>query len=100
MRGKIALPDVVRTRCHDEARCAMISDVTGRLVLLDTASVYFRAFHGLPDTIRAPDGQPVNAVRGLLDMLARLVTDFEPSELVACWDDNWRPHWRVVQADG
>ncbi len=65
-------------------------------MLLDTASLYFRAFHGLPDTIRAPDGQPVNAVRGLLDMLARLVTDFEPSELVACWDDNWRPHWRVA----
>ncbi|MBG0737872.1 5'-3' exonuclease [Paeniglutamicibacter antarcticus] len=65
-------------------------------MLLDTASLYFRAFHGLPDTIRAPDGSPVNAIRGLLDMLARLVTDFEPTELVACWDDNWRPRWRVA----
>ncbi|MCZ2402557.1 5'-3' exonuclease [Paenarthrobacter sp. Z7-10] len=65
-------------------------------MLLDTASLYFRAFHGLPDTIRAPDGQPVNAVRGLLDMIARLITDFQPTELVACWDDNWRPHWRVA----
>ncbi len=65
-------------------------------MLLDTASLYFRAFYGMPDTVRGPDGQPVNAVRGLLDMLARLVTDFEPSELVACWDDNWRPHWRVA----
>jgi 5'-3' exonuclease len=38
---------------------------------------------------------PVNAVRGLLDIIARLVTEFRPTELVACWDDDWRPQWRV-----
>jgi 5'-3' exonuclease len=38
-----------------------------RLMLLDTASLYFRAFFGVPDSIVAPDGTPVNAVRGLLD---------------------------------
>ncbi|WP_167042800.1 5'-3' exonuclease [Salinibacterium sp. ZJ454] len=64
-------------------------------MLLDTASLYFRAFYGVPDTVRAPDGTPVNAVRGLLDMIARLVTDFKPTQLVACWDDDWRPHWRT-----
>ncbi|TXN29032.1 5'-3' exonuclease [Lacisediminihabitans profunda] len=64
-------------------------------MLLDTAALYFRAFHGIPDTVRAPDGSPVNAVRGLLDMIARLVTDFQPTGLVACWDDDWRPQWRV-----
>lgn len=64
-------------------------------MLLDTAALYFRAFHGLPDTITAPDGTPVNAVRGLLDIIARLVGEFEPTELVACWDDAWRPRWRV-----
>ena len=37
------------------------------LMLLDTASLYFRAFFGVPDTMTAPDGRPVNAVRGLLD---------------------------------
>jgi 5'-3' exonuclease len=67
----------------------------GRLMLLDTAALYFRAFYGLPDTLRAPDGTPVNAVRGLLDMIARLVTDFRPGALIACWDDDWRPQWRV-----
>jgi 5'-3' exonuclease len=66
-----------------------------RRMLLDTASLYFRAFHGVPDTVRAPDGSPVNAVRGLLDMIARLVGEFEPTDLVACWDDDWRPQWRV-----
>lgn len=66
-----------------------------RLMLLDTASLYFRAFYGLPDTIRRPDGTPVNAVRGLLDMIARLTTDYEATHLIACWDDDWRPQWRV-----
>lgn len=66
-----------------------------RLMLLDTASLYFRAFYGLPDTIRRPDGIPVNAVRGLLDMIARLTTDYHATHLVACWDDDWRPQWRV-----
>ncbi|SLJ96763.1 5'-3' exonuclease [Arthrobacter sp. P2b] len=66
-----------------------------RLMLLDTASLYFRAFYGMPDTIRRPDGIPVNAVRGLLDMIARLTTDYHATHLVACWDDDWRPQWRV-----
>lgn len=66
-----------------------------RLMLLDTASLYFRAFYGLPDTIRRPDGIPVNAVRGLLDMIARLTTDYGATHLIACWDDDWRPQWRV-----
>ncbi|GAB2459784.1 5'-3' exonuclease [Conyzicola lurida] len=64
-------------------------------MLLDTASLYFRAFHGVPDTVRSPDGEPVNAIRGLLDMIAKLVGEFAPSDLVACWDDDWRPQWRV-----
>ena len=64
-------------------------------MLLDTASLYFRAFYGVPDSLRRADGTPVNAVRGLLDIIARLVNDYEPTHLVACWDDDWRPHWRV-----
>ena len=67
----------------------------GPLLLLDTATLYFRAFYGVPDTVRAPDGSPVNAVRGLLDMIARLVAARRPSRLVACWDDDWRPAFRV-----
>ncbi len=69
--------------------------MTDRLMLLDTASLYFRAFYGVPDTVRAPDGRPVNAARGLLDMIAKLVSTYEPTHLVACWDDDWRPQWRV-----
>jgi 5'-3' exonuclease len=68
----------------------------GSLMLLDTASLYFRAFYGVPDTVRAPDGAPVNAVRGLLDMITRLVRARHPSGLVACWDADWRPAFRVA----
>jgi len=66
-----------------------------RLMLLDSASLYYRAFFGVPDSLRSPDGQPVNAVRGLLEFITRLVHDHSPGELVACWDADWRPQWRV-----
>lgn len=66
-----------------------------RLMLLDTASLYFRAFFGVPDSVRAPDGTPVNAVRGLLDFISRLVEEYQPTDLVCCWDNDWRPQWRV-----
>ncbi|GAA1850182.1 5'-3' exonuclease H3TH domain-containing protein [Microlunatus capsulatus] len=66
-----------------------------RLLLLDTASLYFRAFYGVPDSLRTPDGRPVNAVRGLLDFIAHLVTTYRPTHLACCWDNDWRPEWRV-----
>lgn len=65
------------------------------LMLLDSAGLYFRAFHAIPESITAPDGTPVNAVRGFLDMCAALVVARRPTGLVACWDDDWRPQWRV-----
>jgi 5'-3' exonuclease len=67
-------------------------------MLLDTASLYFRAFFGVPDT-RSADGTPVNAVRGLLDFIATLVAQYHPTHLVCCWDNSWRPSWRVELID-
>jgi 5'-3' exonuclease len=64
-------------------------------MLLDTASLYFRAFFGVPDSLRSPDGRPINAVRGLLDFIARLTEEYRPTHLVCCWDNDWRPQWRV-----
>ena len=66
-----------------------------RLMLLDTASLYFRAYYAIPDSVKAPDGTPVNAVRGLLDVTARLIRERRPTRLVACLDADWRPAWRV-----
>ena len=65
-------------------------------MLLDSASLYFRAFYGVPETLTAPDGTPVNAVRGLLDMITRLVRARHPDRLVACMDADWRPAFRVA----
>jgi 5'-3' exonuclease len=65
-------------------------------LLIDGSSVMFRAFFGIPVTaFKAPDGQPVNAVRGFLDMLGRLVTDRKPRAIVVATDKDWRPAFRV-----
>ena len=67
------------------------------LLLLDSASLYFRAYYGVPpDSMTAPDGTPVNAVRGLLDMIARLIRARHPGRLIACMDADWRPAFRVA----
>ncbi|WP_457255278.1 5'-3' exonuclease [Pedococcus sp. P5_B7] len=68
---------------------------TGRLMLLDSASLYFRAFFGVPDQRSDPSQPPTNAIRGFLDMIASLVTTHQPTHLAACWDNDWRPQWRV-----
>ncbi len=73
--------------------------MTRRLMLLDTASLYFRAFFGVPDSVTAPDGTPVNAIRGLMDFISRLVEEYQPTDLACCWDDDWRPAWRVDLID-
>jgi 5'-3' exonuclease len=65
------------------------------LQLLDLAGIYFRAFFAVPTSMTSPDGRPVNAVRGSLDILARVITDARPSRVVACLDLDWRPAWRV-----
>lgn len=64
-------------------------------MLLDTASLYYRAYYGLPTTLKAPDGTMSNAVRGMIDFASRLKTEHSPDVMVACWDEDWRPQWRV-----
>jgi 5'-3' exonuclease len=69
-------------------------------MLLDSASMYFRAFHGVPDTVTSPDGAPIGAVRGFLDAITRMLTDHPATEMVACFDEDWRPEWRVELIPG
>lgn len=73
--------------------------MTSRL-LLDTSSLMFRAFFSMPSSVTAPDGRPINAVHGYLDMTARLVSDRRPDEIVHVYDDDWRPAPRVAVYDG
>ena len=68
----------------------------GQLTLLDSPSLWYRAFHGVPDSVTAPDGTPVNAVRGFLDLVSRVVRDTQPGRLVATLDLDWRPAFRVA----
>ncbi|WP_018352449.1 5'-3' exonuclease [Longispora albida] len=65
------------------------------LLALDAPSMYFRAFFGVPDTVTAPDGTPVNAVRGFLDMVSTLIKTRRPDRVVSALDYDWRPAWRV-----
>ena len=64
-------------------------------LLVDGSSMMFRAFYGIPQTMRAPDGTLVNAVRGTMDNLARYVTDRRPRHVALTTDEDWRPDWRV-----
>lgn len=64
-------------------------------MLVDAATLYYRAFYALPDSITAPDGTPMNAVRGFFDGLRTLRDRYSPDVIVACWDEDWRPQWRV-----
>ena len=65
------------------------------ILLLDSASLWYRAFYGMPDTLRSPSGAPVNAIRGFLDSVARLSAQYRPVQIVACLDGDWRPTWRT-----
>ena len=64
-------------------------------MLLDSASLWYRAYFGMPDTLVSPAGEPVNAIRGYLDMTARLISIYRPNRIVACIEGDWRPSWRV-----
>jgi 5'-3' exonuclease len=68
---------------------------TPPVLLLDGASMWFRSYFGVPSSITAPDGRPVNALRGFLDTVATLISRERPARLVVCLDLDWRPQWRV-----
>ena len=65
------------------------------LLLLDGASMWFRSYFGVPSSIKAPDGRPVNAVRGFIDSMAVIISQHRPSRLAVCLDLDWRPQFRV-----
>src|SRR5918999_3160785 len=68
-------------------------------LLVDASSLIYRAFFSTPDTVKAPDGTPVNAAQGFLGMLSRLVWDNRPDFIACASDEDWRPQWRVKLID-
>jgi 5'-3' exonuclease len=65
-------------------------------LLIDTATVYYRAYYALPESLTAPDGFPHNALRGTLSTFAGLIRRFQSTDIIAAWDADWRPDWRVA----
>ena len=65
------------------------------LLLIDSASLWYRAYYGMPDTLLSPKGEPINAIKGFIDMSARLINHYKPQQVVLCLDGDWRPSWRV-----
>lgn len=61
----------------------------------DTATMYYRAFFAVPDSVTAPDGTPSGAVRGFLDMAATFISTYPAKQIAFAWDTDWRPNWRV-----
>lgn len=72
---------------------------TGLTLLVDAASLIYRALFSTPDSVVAPDGTPINAAHGFLGMLARLISDHDPAFICCAADDDWRPEWRVELID-
>ncbi len=66
------------------------------LMLLDSPALWYRAFYGVPDSVRSPQGEPVNAIRGFFDLVSRVLKDARPERLVATVDLDWRPAFRVA----
>ena len=64
-------------------------------LLVDSASLYYRSYYALPESMTAPNGLPHNAIRGFLSTMAKLVRQHGADELVCAWDADWRPQWRV-----
>jgi len=68
-------------------------------LLVDGSSLIFRAFYGVKDPVRA-GGIQVNAIRGFLERLGRLITQRRPLHVAVADDSAWRPRWRVEQIPG
>ena len=64
-------------------------------LLVDGSSMIFRAYYGVPAGEPGPDGFHVNAIRGFLERLARLIAQRRPRHLAIADDEDWRPDWRV-----
>jgi len=59
-------------------------------LLIDYLSLFYRAFYSMPDTVH------MHGVHGFLSMLARLIGDRRPTDLVIAIDEDWRPAFRVA----
>lgn len=62
-----------------------IKEKTERLVLLDAHAILHRAYHALPDFV-APNGDPTGALYGVVTMVLKIIEEFSPEYIIACFD--------------
>ena len=55
------------------------------IVLVDGSSYLYRAFHALPP-LTTSEGQPTGAIKGVLNMLKRLIKDYPQSPMAVVFD--------------
>ena len=69
--------------------------MTDRL-LLDVSSLMYRAHFAMRDVAMSPQGRPMGALHGYLDMVTRLLVTRHPGEVVHVYDHDWRPTARTA----
>ena len=57
-----------------------------RLIVVDISSFIFRAYYAISTSLTAPDGTPVNSLRGVYSMLVKLISDYQPTHLLIARD--------------
>jgi DNA polymerase-1 len=62
-----------------------IAEKPGRVVLIDSYGLIYRAFFALP-MLTTKTGQPINAAYGFTTMLMRIIADEKPDYLIAAFD--------------
>ena len=63
----------------------MANNVTKPLVLVDGSSYLFRAFHAMPNLSNSK-GEPTGAIYGVVNMIRRLLADYEPEHIAVVFD--------------
>lgn len=58
----------------------------GKLVIIDGNAIMHRAFHAMP-ALTTRNGEPINAVYGLVSMFLRIVQDLKPEAIVVAFDE-------------
>ena len=56
-----------------------------QVVLIDGSSYLFRAFHALPQLVSSK-GQPTGAIKGVVSMIRKLMTDYPDSQIAVVFD--------------
>lgn len=71
------------------------------LILIDASSYFFRAYHALPPLTNSK-GQPTGAIYGVVNMIKKLIKDYQPQELAVVFDakgktfrDEWYPEYKA-----